>query len=65
MCFILGYCYIMITARKGTVDGDIKESYQEVCNTLGLLQDDREWDQVLTEEGVIKKCHLHLEKYSS
>ena len=25
------------------------ESYQEVCRSLGLLQDDREWDEALTE----------------
>ena len=32
-----------------TIDGDKKESYQEVCRALGLLQDDREWDEALNE----------------
>ena len=32
-----------------TVDGDQMESYQEVCRALGLLQDDREWDEALNE----------------
>ena len=29
-----------------TVDGTCLESYQEVCRVLGLLQDDKEWDEV-------------------
>ena len=37
-----------------TVDGELCESYQEVCRLLGLLQDDREWDDVLTEGSVTK-----------
>ena len=37
-----------------TVDGQIQESYQEVCRLLGLLQDDKEWDKVLTEGSVTK-----------
>jgi hypothetical protein len=32
-----------------TVDGILQESYQEVCRHLGLLQDDREWDEALSE----------------
>jgi hypothetical protein len=32
-----------------TVDEYILESYQEVCRALGLLQDDREWDEALAE----------------
>ena len=31
-----------------TINGEILESYQEVCRSLGLLQDDREWDEALT-----------------
>ena len=37
-----------------TVDGQALESYQEVCQSLGLLQDDKEWDQALTEGTVTK-----------
>ena len=37
-----------------TVDGVCLESYQEVCRSLGLLQDDREWEEVLTEGAVTK-----------
>ena len=33
-----------------TIDGHTLETYQEVCRVLGLLQDDREWDEAL-EEG--------------
>ena len=36
-----------------TVNSDIKETYQEVCRALGLLQDDREWDEALTEASNI------------
>ena len=32
-----------------TVDGVLMDSYQEVCRSLGLLQDDNEWDLTLTE----------------
>ena len=32
-----------------SVDGVVQESYQEVCRQLGLLQDDREWDEALAE----------------
>ena len=35
-------------------NGEKKETYQEVCRELGLLQDDSEWDQVLTEGAAIK-----------
>ena len=36
------------------VDGDCLETYQEACRVIGLLQDDREWDEVLTEGAVTK-----------
>ena len=39
-----------------TVDGKCLESYQEVCRVLGLLQDDKEWDVVLTEGAATKMC---------
>ena len=32
-----------------TINGIEKESFQEVCRALGLLQDDYEWDQALIE----------------
>ena len=37
-----------------TVGGELMESYQEVCRCLGLLQDDNEWDQALTEGAATK-----------
>ena len=37
-----------------TVDGEKQESFQEVCRLLGLLQDDREWDEALTEGALTK-----------
>ena len=36
------------------VDGVLMESYQDVCRSLGLLQDDNEWDQALTEGAATK-----------
>ena len=39
-----------------TVRGDLCETYQEVCRLLGLLQDDQEWDNVLTEGAATKLC---------
>ena len=42
-----------------THDGVLMESYQEVCRALGLLQDDREWDEALTE-GALTKMPLAL-----
>jgi hypothetical protein len=39
-----------------TVDGSCLESYQEVCRVLGLLQDDKEWDQVLSDGSVTQMC---------
>ena len=37
-----------------TVNGEMSESYQEICRQLGLLQDDNEWDEVLKEGSVTK-----------
>ena len=45
-------CTSFTNLRK--VNGDLKESYQEVCRALGLLQDDKEWDEALSEASVIK-----------
>ena len=32
-----------------TVDGIIYSTFKEACITLGLLQNDKEWDQCLKE----------------
>ena len=37
-----------------TVDGNCLETYQEVCRVLGLLQDDKEWEEVLSEGAATK-----------
>ena len=37
-----------------TVNGIEQESYQEVCRILGLLQDDQEWDEALTEGSLTR-----------
>ena len=39
-----------------SINGEQKDSYQDVCRELGLLQDDKEWDQVLTEGAVTQMC---------
>ena len=36
------------------VDEARHESYQEVCRILGLLQDDKEWDEALLEGSLTK-----------
>ena len=41
------------------------ESYQEVCRHLGLLQDDKEWDDVLTEGSVTKLSSALRELYTT
>ena len=38
------------------VGGIARESYQEVCRVLGLLQDDREWDEVLRDGAITQMC---------
>ena len=47
------------------VGGESKASYQEVCRELGLLQDDSEWDQVLTEGAAIKLCPALRELFTT
>ena len=37
-----------------SIDGIKYETYQEVCRVLGLLQDDLEWDEALTEGSFTK-----------
>ena len=42
------------------VEEEICETYKEVCQKLGLLQDDGEWFAVLEEDGPIRTSHaLH------
>ena len=48
-----------------TLNGNVMESYQEVCRLLGLLQDDREWDSVLTEGSVTKLCPALRELFTT
>ena len=38
------------------VQSDICETYKEVCEKLGLLQDDGEWFAVLEEDGPVRTC---------
>ena len=37
-----------------SLEGRMCESYQEVCRTIGLLQDDNEWDEALAEGAVTR-----------
>ena len=37
-----------------TVNGRLHESYKEVCSSLGLLQDDNEWNSALEEAAMTK-----------
>ena len=39
-----------------TIDGLVCETYQQVCNRLGLLEDDSEWIDALEEA---KHTHMH------
>ena len=37
-------------------NGDVCESFKEVCSMLGMLADDKEWEKALEEAGVTKFC---------
>ena len=39
-----------------TINRRKKESFQEVCRELGLLQDDKEWDLALAEGAATQMC---------
>ena len=39
-----------------SVDGPPCESWKEVCQKLGMLQDDREWEMVLEEAASTRSC---------
>ena len=49
-----------------TINGEKepRSSYQEVCMELGLLQDDSEWDQVLTDGAATKLCQALRELFT-
>src|SRR6266542_4449402 len=43
-----------------TVQGILYHSFKEVCDVLGLLQDDKEWNQCLKEaEQIQSEAQLH------
>ena len=46
-----------------TVDGKVCATFKEACTELGLLQDDNEWDQVLTEADYIKSSQALRELF--
>ena len=46
-----------------TVNGEVCDSFQEACTKLGLLQDDNEWHQVLTEANYIRSTKAVRELY--
>ena len=48
-----------------TVDDMICETFQEACRLLGLLQDDKEWDEVLTEGSLTKLCPALRELFTT
>ena len=39
-----------------TINGTQQDTFQSVCRQIGLLSDDQEWSQVLTEAGGTKMC---------
>ena len=39
-----------------SVDGSERGSWKEVCQRLGMLQDDREWEMVLEEAASTRSC---------
>ena len=46
-----------------TYEMELCETYQEVCRLLGLFQDDKEWDEVLTEGSITKLSSALRELY--
>ena len=46
-----------------TVNGEVCESFKEACTKLGLLQDDDEWNQALTEADFIQSAPAVRELY--
>ena len=46
-----------------SVDGTLLETYQEVCRVLGLLQDDKEWEEVLSEGAATKMSYALRELF--
>ena len=39
-----------------TVNGVINPTYKETCRMLGLLQDDGEWETVLRDAALLRRC---------
>ncbi len=39
-----------------TIDGELCDTYKEVCRWLGLLRDDNEWHDALNEAALTKSC---------
>ena len=46
-----------------TLNGQLCETYEEVCLRLGLLQDDREWERILDEAAATRMCPQIRELY--
>ena len=46
-----------------TINGEVCASFKETCTKLGLLQDDNEWHQALTEADYIKSTPAIRELY--
>ncbi|XP_061993578.1 uncharacterized protein LOC133711477 [Rosa rugosa] len=56
----LYYLRMLLNLQKGcidynsikTVNGEVKSSYQEACRSMGLLGDDKEWIEALTNSSL-------------
>ena len=46
-----------------TVNGQLCETYKDVCLRLGLLQDDQEWERILNEAAATRMCPQIRELY--
>ena len=46
-----------------TLNGQLCETYKEVCLRLGLLQDDQEWERILNEAAATRMCPQIRELY--
>ena len=56
------YLHLLLTTVRGltsfenirTVNGEVKSTFKEACNALGLLEDDGEWNECLRSAAIIK-----------
>jgi ATP-dependent DNA helicase PIF1 len=48
-----------------TVDGVVHNSYKEACTARGLLEDDTEWDKVLTQAAEFALPHQLRQLFSA